>query len=165
MTDNYELLRKIKALADKGFGGEAAAAANRLEWLCAKHGIDAASLDSERIKDRQFKADSEEHDTFIGQVIASVVGKRSQYTGGKLSTIVELTDAEFIEIEAKVEFFWTDYQQQKKLFWAAYVQKQKLYVKPSPDGKKSSRNSDEAERVLRMAQSIEEKNFQKRLES
>jgi len=165
MTDNYELLRKIKALAEQGFGGESANAAAMLVKLCAKYGIDPNSLDSDRMVDRLFKTKGGEHERFVSQVISSVVGYRKQYTMGPKTTIVAMTDAEFIEADMKIDFYWADYQQQKKLFWAAYVQKQKLYVKPTPDGEKSSRNSDEAERVLRMAESIEQKNFQKRLES
>jgi len=47
MKNKIELAKKLKALAERGFGGEAKNAAELLKTLCIKHGIDILLLESE----------------------------------------------------------------------------------------------------------------------
>lgn len=164
MTDNYELLRKIKALAEQGFGGEFTPTLQRcLCKLCAKYGIYPNSLTFDRMVDRLFKTKGGEHDRFVSQVISSVVGYRKQYTMGPKTTIVAMTDAEFIEADMKIDFYWADYQEPEETVLGSIRSTTKTFTSSPPQ---MARNPATTQMRLsvkwRMAESIRTKKLSKK---
>lgn len=78
--DRIELLRKIKALADLGVGGEQANAETLLKKLMRQYGISESELVENKWQERQLKR-PKEFEWLFDQVRVSVVGKkRPSYT-------------------------------------------------------------------------------------
>lgn len=171
MSAQIDLARKIKALADQGYGGESSNAAALLEKLCHRYGINILDLEKEDLIDREFKIRSDEHLRFVGQVISSIVGDRPTYRYKRRKNspiIVGMTDSEFIEASAKIEFYWKDFLDQREIFYRAYIQRQHLYIKDSdsrPNRELSVQELEQIERIFEMEEAIKRKTFVKQLNS
>lgn len=137
MEKVLELARKLKELADRGIGGEKENAQVMLERLMKKHHITIDMIDSSDSIDRKFKITKEEF-KFWRQIVANVLGEIGigSYTNErtkKKSYFVKCTSCEFIEIQAKFEFFYKIYEEEQKIFYSAFIQAQHLYLKESAD--------------------------------
>ncbi|GAB4042523.1 hypothetical protein [Spirosoma litoris] len=184
MTEKAKILaEKLLALARRGVGGEKENAEQMLLKHLTKYGLTLAEFErtNETIKftiDRMLDNNSERNVFYI-QVIASVIG---QARTNKIDTWIQTdkkkswyeiigTLSEKIEIEAKVEIYWRDYQEQQRLFYEAYVQKNHLYALPEP---KSSNEEDDkpltpeekarAYKMAKMMDGIDRKTIYKELQ-
>lgn len=164
-----ELAKKLHALAERGEGGEKANAEKVLRAFMAKHGITIETIIGEKRTWREFKAKGKDKQQFLIQTVASVIGDFS-YKQDRETFYIELTDAEFIEIDAKYEFYWKAYKEELDLFYQAFVQKNRLWKKPS--GERTQENkpltAEEKARLLRMFQmmeGIEQKSIIKQIEA
>lgn len=128
-----ELLKKIKALADRGYGGEKENAQAILERLMAKHGISEADLEADKIKTHWFRYREELDKWLLGQIIYMVTGKvpfgcKGRYTNRpRKERGIDCTEAERMEIEANYEFFKAHMQKELELFRAAFANKNRLF--------------------------------------
>lgn len=138
MARNYEdLAKKLKALADRGHGGEKTAAAYQLQKLMKKHCISLEEIESESVSDHRFEFKVETKEIFV-QVAAMVIGKDVKLyiveRGNrkvKNKLYVSCTQAQALEIESNYHFYHNDYLKQRKIFTSAYIQKNHLLP---PDG-------------------------------
>jgi hypothetical protein len=129
-----DLLKKLKELADRGVDGEKQTAERMLQQMMKKHGITWEELNGDERTDHEFFA-SKDQKQFLHQVAASVLGritvqrlvKDRKY---KKSIFIKCTDAEFIEINAKFNFYWQAYQRDLDTFYHAFIQKNRLFKKP-----------------------------------
>lgn len=139
MNNNIlDLLRKLKALAEQGVDGERENATDMLHRLMAKHGITMEDLGIHVLKEREFYIADKEMQLFV-QVLGSVTGPSQKILSYKRDTkklksrFVELTDADYIEVEAKWEFYrraWKEERErQLQLLMKAFVHKNRLYPK------------------------------------
>lgn len=131
---NYlELAKKLKALADRGIGGEKINAAEQLKKLIAKHGISLEDIESETLSDHFFDVQVKTRKIFI-QVCAYVIGINAriyfvQNGRGKKKParmLVVCTSAQAVEIESMYYFYSKDYLEQIKTFELAYIYKNNL---------------------------------------
>lgn len=154
------LLKKLKTMMERGgTKGERDNAEFMLKKLLAKHGMTMEDLEIEVVDVRLLKYKDELHQKFIHQIIGNVMGSIDTWTHKRLkkTIIFESTLVEFIEIEAKVDFFFRDYIRQRQMFYKAYIQKNELFKKS--DGPAQEVSQEEYEELIRMMQGIEKKIF------
>lgn len=168
MSKIIELAKKLKALSERGIGGEKTNAIDALNKLIQKHSISAPELESEEIISKVYGIKFDDRHLFF-QVIASISEDIKVYGYGKSKTnvIVECTNAQFIEIDAKFNFFLNDYITQVQLFFEAYIQKNRLFK--SGAGKFTDELSVEElqrmRKVLKMGESVDTVHFNKQLKN
>ncbi len=168
------LAKKMKELADRGDPGEKENAAEFLEQLLIKHNLTIEDVVGEKTTERSFKYEYNNtvHRKFVMQVIASVIGVNRQFTytlyskaSYRIDWVVDITDAEFIEISEKLEFFWPIYKKEHELFYGAFVQKNKLYTK---DGKKKDEpltpeEEEKIQKIMIISEGLDEHTLTKKL--
>ncbi len=132
-----ELARKLKALVDGGMEGERENAKKLLDSLMKKHGITMEEIESEEVEFRWFEFKKELHDIFV-QTAISVCGnrikryqQRTNINNGDFRMALELTRAEWIELDAKFAYYGNLYKEELDIFFIAFVQKNQLF---NPDG-------------------------------
>lgn len=163
------LLKKLKALADRGVGGEKENAQSMLDKMLKENNLTLEDLEGETVDIHLIKYTDEFQKKFLHQIISSVMGKISTWTHPhyKKQVIFESTVAEYIEIKAKYRFYFRDLIEQRQLFYKAYIQRNELYIKDSkPEDRELTQK--EMEELLKMSQmmlGIDKKTFHKQLEN
>lgn len=130
MTGKEELLMKVKALAERGEGGEATSAAALLEKLMEKYGITAADLDDEKRERVAFRFSKQFEDLLLSQVIYMVMGDVPVYYYTKSRAKVKLVDctkAEQLEIETAFDFYRRHLEDGLMKFYHAFVQREGIF--------------------------------------
>ena len=167
-TKVIELAKKLKALADRGIGGEKINAANFLETLMKKHNISFADIEGDKVIRHEYKYSGKDK-KFCEQVISSVIelqkdGRyyteyKTTYSRAKI-LIVYCTEAEYLLICAKIDFFWQVYIDELDIFYRAFIQKNKLYVKKSEEEPVkrdlTEKERERLRRVMMMYQTMDE---------
>jgi hypothetical protein len=169
MNKIHELLLKLKALAEKGEGGEQTNAQSKLEEIAIKHDVDLSELDSPNKSNRKFRF-KVRHKLLNAQIIRMVCGEKVEiyaYKDRPSIFSVNVTDAEFIEINAIAEFYTKAYERELQLFNHAFIQSNRIF--PSDAGSKDPEDLSEEERkyaneVLRRAGSIDKYTYHNQLE-
>lgn len=145
-------LRKLQALAEKGYKGEAKAAKRMLDKLCKQYGVSLEDiLDREKKNRYRFEIGKGKIwlDLFM-QCYANVTGsKELRYVQETSSIIrgVELTAYQFAEISNL--FFWhktnlkKDIEKTQRLVFEAYVQKHRIFRDRSNDPEDAEEEQDD----------------------
>lgn len=123
------LLRKLKALADRGEGGEKENAERMLVEFLKKHDISLSQLQEDDLEDRIFKVPVRYKQLFI-QVAASILGReRSIYgvRGYPSNVMIECSVSEYTELQMAFDFYRDALAEQLELFEEAFYQKNKLF--------------------------------------
>ena len=123
-TDKEALLRKIKALADQGVGGEAETAATLLDKLMAKYGITEEDLSDDVVEPREFRYSKPFEDKLIDQIAYMVIGKYEafRYTHSKAKIrLIKCTKAQQIEIVAAFEFYRRHLEEGLHKYFTAFI--------------------------------------------
>jgi O-glycosyl hydrolase len=151
MEKILELARKLKALAERGIGGEKENAAAMLNRLMKQHGITIDMISGTEKKDFVFYT-VQERRQFLVQIIANVLGKKcnifsypSDARRKKKRVGTTCSPAEAVEIQAKFDFFWKAWESELDVFYSAFIQTNKLYSKKTGD-------EDDEERELTLAE-------------
>ncbi len=136
-----ETAKKLKALSDRSIDGEKENAISMLMRFMGKHGITTEMIEGKVIKKHYVFLEPMFEKRFFMQICASVLGSsysvyrytykltRSKENVGKNRYGIECTDAEFIEIEAKHEFYFKHFLDELDIFRSAFIQKNKIYQK------------------------------------
>lgn len=168
-----DLLRKIKALADKGVGGEKETAQERLQFLMKKHGISYDDISDTVRKTFKIRLRKEDFRLF-NQILGNVCGNRTNYefhrtkyfpTGFFDSYEVKCTDSQWLEVNAKFDFYLKAYKDNLELMYSAFIHKNNLYVEREGDDD-TELTPEEMDRLLKMvamASGLQDHTFQKRL--
>lgn len=139
MSNKEALIKKLKALAERGEGGERDIAAERLRTLMKKYGISEEELEDERRSPASFQYSKEVERRLIVQLAYAVTGKVpgqviNPETGRLLHRIVvDCTAAEKIEISARIDFYRPIIQAELEVFFEAFAMKHKLYPSKEKD--------------------------------
>lgn len=163
-SKQIELLKKLKALADKGVGGEATNAKTLLDKMLEKHGMSIEDLEREELQDYYFSVEG------IDKKILAQCAKRVSYDikiydipvkiakKHKLAGNVFVTCnvAQFIEIEQMFAVYSKLYKEEVKIFFSAFLAANDLLINtPEP---KSFEDLTEQEKIdWRRAQAMAEK--------
>lgn len=164
-----ELLKKIKTLADNGIGGEKENAQKILDELMLKYNIKEEDIEEETIKEFDIKTP---HfycgDRLAVQVFYSIVGHIDERKGfysykwqGKKKRYLKCTSAEFLEYEAKLEFYSYYFKKELKMFYSAFIEANKIF----PPREKCNDNNDDYElteedyKMLELSRKLEKHDY------
>lgn len=155
-ADILARLRKIKSLADRGEGGEAANAAALLDIIAAEHGIDLDAIDEDIVREHIFKVGV---DGWRHKLFCQIVWCRDRemelhsYRSGRRpkgydAIKLRCTDDLFVEAVAAFEVLSRDYDRQRKAFYRAFLEANDLLLPASDDDAPSKPLSDAEERLI-----------------
>lgn len=135
MVDKAALLKKIRALAERGVGGEADNAEEILRRLMEKYGVSEDELDEEERRRHDFEYHGKEQEKFLRQVVYKVTGGYAYNlvygaTGRKVKTQLgaDCTAAEKVEIEFLFDFYSRLWERERKAFLEAFIQKHRIFA-------------------------------------
>lgn len=150
-TDKETLLKKIKALADRGVGGEAETAAVLLDRLMAKYGITEQDLSDDVMEIREFRWSKPFEDKLIDQIAYMVIGKYEsfRYTHSKAKIrLVKCTKAQQIEIEAAFEFYREHLAAGLKQYFTAFIVAEDIMPDETKEKDEDAKGIDKSELLL-----------------
>lgn len=170
MDKIIEKLRKIKELADGGLRGEAITAKKKLEEGLSRHGLSLADLEDVKRSPRKFKYFYGAEKELILQIVMKELQLSSinyvSYKKKKLIS-VELSDIEYLEVQAQVDFHVKQYRKELRkrmeTFYQAYLAKHRIYGASSGEESESSLSDQEIAEIILMAQGLEDVSYYKSL--
>lgn len=136
MSKQIELLKKLKALAERGIGGEANNAKAAMDKIMLKYNISLSDLEVVEIKPFFFKA------TGINNRLLHQIAKSLDYTievfdikheyrrEYQADVFIKCTHAQFIEIEYKYEVYKKLYKKESEVFFRAFCKANDLLANP-----------------------------------
>lgn len=172
-----EKLRKIKALAENGVGGEVVAAQEALDRLLKEHGLTLEDISDEQSRYYEFKYSNEREMALMMQVLVRLFGSKSHVfrTGRfvKKSKVVllDMTKLEYIDFKNMWDYYrreWKKYLEKGlKEMLSAYVLKFDLYdITPNPEDKPSERpDFSTIMRIRMMSEGIDADPYTKMIEN
>lgn len=161
-SKNVELMKKLKALAETGVGGEKENASRMLDKLMKKYGVEFEELDDEKLEEHSFKYSDKFEKKLIVQVCYKVATGRElfkyKYGKGSQSTLICVcTKAEAIQIQIEYDFYKELWKDEVNFLLEAFVQKHKIFdTKP---GHKTSEIDNDALMKMRKMQSALDDRF------
>jgi len=174
MSKIIELAKKLKALSDKGVGGEKINAEAMLNALMKKHNITIEQIDGEEMIDYFFNITKNEHPMWY-QIVKHINYSIKCYgefpkkimKGHSLkgNYMITCTASEYIEIEAKYNFYTNLYKEELDVFFFAFCKANQLLIdNPNRKDKEMSlEDYNEWKRINNMAQEIKVGQFNKQL--
>lgn len=140
MTEREELLRRlehVKALAERGVGGEKENAEALLNRLMVKHGISEEDIEDTVERDYFIRY----HNFWERKLIVQIAYKHlgSGHCCGTVGTqsgrphkkiCVTCTPAQYIEIEADFEFYKAAWEEELAIFYSAFISKNDIFPPP-----------------------------------
>ena len=133
ISNKAELLKKIKALAERGVDGERESAQTLLARLMEQYGISETEIEEERRETAWFPYSQETERRLLNQIIYMVTGAGGfgcvgTYSGRKRKKMgTECTAAERLEIEANYAFFKEAMKKELEIFYSAFANKNNLF--------------------------------------
>lgn len=133
--DKAALLKKIRALAERGVGGEADNAEEILRRLMEKYGVSEDELDEEERRRHDFEYRGKEQEKLLRQVVYKVTGGYAynlvyRASGRKVKTRLgaDCTAAEKVEIEFLFDFYTRLWERERDAFLSAFIQKHRIFT-------------------------------------
>jgi len=178
MTERERLLEKmeaLKALAERGVGGEKVNAEERLRYLMQKHCISEEELEDAGVRTYwiAFKTDFERR--LLHQLAYMHLGSGhafgcvGKYTNRPRKKVgVECTPAQYIEIEADFAFYRVAMAEEMDIFYSAFLQKNYLFPPPELVDHRLNDDDDDIDieklaKIQAMMQGIEHRSHNKAL--
>lgn len=165
MSEREKLLKKlegIKALAEKGVGGEKENAEALLKTMMEKHGITEADLEDAGSRTYWIKYKTEYERKLLFQLAYMHLGDGhafgcvGAYSGRSRKKVgVDCTPAQYIEIEADYQFYREALEEEMSVFYSAFIQKNKLFPPPELTTEQDGDKSDDADRIEKMLAMME----------
>lgn len=175
MSKHIELAKKLKALADKGIGGEKINADKMLNDLLKKHNLTIEDIEGEKTADYFFKLKDEEVKLFM-QIVARVnynIPKYGEIPAKKVKQLslkgnyfITCTVAEYVEIQSMLGVYPRLYKEELNIFYTAFCKANDLLVN---EGKLKTTDDltpeeyKEWKRVQEMASKIKSETFRKQI--
>lgn len=127
-----EKLKKIKALAERGVGGEKETAMKMYRELMEKYGIEDDEAIEDPVTKHWFSYSTELEKELLTQIFYKVTGSPSYYVyTGKYSRRkkrgCDCTELEAAEIKLLFAFYCEELQRELEVFWIAFKQGNHLY--------------------------------------
>lgn len=133
--DKAALLKKIRALAERGVGGEANNAEEILRRLMEKYGVSEDELNEEERRRHDFEYHGKEQEKLLRQVVFKVTGGYAynlvyRASGRKVKTRLgaDCTAAEKVEIEFLFDFYTRLWERERAAFLSAFIQKHRIFA-------------------------------------
>ena len=151
-----ELLRKLKALAERGEPGERENARAILAGLMAKYGVDGADLEDAATQEHRFVSHNSREKSLLVQVIYKVTdGARDAYSyrkgeGSRNTICCKCTKAEAVQIAVEFDFYRELWQQELDLFYKAFIYKHEIFSSQPADSQDQKLSDEEIARIALM---------------
>lgn len=166
-----DLLRKIKALAQSGVGGERESANAILEKLMEKYGIEESELGQEAVELNWFKFKSDLEAKLLSQVMYMVVGPCQEYVrrdamGCRMRQRgVCCTKAQAIEIEYCYSFYKDALNEELQDFYTAFLYKHMIFPSTQPESQDDDEPLDKAKlnKIAGMMRSMDDRELRRAL--
>lgn len=133
--DKAALLKKIRAIAERGVGGEAENAEEILRRLMEKYGVSEDELDEAERRRHDFEYHGKEQETLLRQVVYKVTGGYAynlvyRASGRRVKTRLgaDCTAAEKVEIEFLFDFYTRLWERERAAFLSAFIQKHRIFA-------------------------------------
>ena len=135
MKNQIELLKKLKALSERGESGEQENAKDKLNLLLKKNGLTLNDLETEDIKRHFFRIKQTDCQLFLTivfkvnhqiQPYGFLTEKYIKANKLKGNVHIDSTHSEAVEIMAMYEFYLRAYKQSLKAHYVAFVLKNNL---------------------------------------
>lgn len=166
----FEKLRKIKALADGGVGGEAENARASLEKMLRKHGLSFEDLLTVATRRYHFSCKRVNEKRLFCQVAVSVLQSREvkifdlKVNGRTTNKVaIDLTPAQYLDVEAAFNYYKEALRKEEERLFQAFIHRHDLF--PPSDGREptAKMSKDELAKLMAMIQGLGESSFQKPL--
>ena len=163
-----ELLNKIKALAEKGVGGEKINAQKKLKELLEKFNLSEDDLEKEKEQLFTFHIRKGLYlDKLFWQLVAHFrnVDTLRGYKISKYEWELVLYPNEAIELEAKYNFYVKAFKEDLETFYSAFLHTNDLLVPAGfHDKQPTKKELEEYEKAQNMSQGMEKHTFNKLIE-
>lgn len=170
-----ELVRRLKALAERGIDGEKVTAEKFLKSLMKKFGFSEQDLVSEEVTPHTFIINKHQMKLFI-QIVCKItdtngvrIGKVRYAKSGRLvkdSIAINLTAVQAVEIQLQYEFYWKLFCEELDVFTLAFFTQNELYSETHTKDSYEEATAEERakhRRVSRMAENITQGHYRKQL--
>ena len=162
-------LMALKALAERGEGGEKEKAHALFNKLLGKHGLTLEDLEIKDLKWQWFKVKIYQR-TFFNYIVDNVIGEnweQRQHETKKSEYCVFCTNLDAIEIEGKFEFYWRVFQNDIPDFMKAFFRENKLFPKDADYSRDmsdlSEREREEMKKLFRLQELATRAEYRKQL--
>lgn len=172
--DKQELLKKLKALAEQGVGGEKLNAQNKLNELMKKYNVTETELSDDLLLDCEFKYSGERERKLLIQVVYKVTNDSNAvysfiYTATKRHCRTKLgckaTAAQKIEIDFLFDFYKKLYAKEEKVFFRAFIQKHQIFGELKEDETPTPTTEEEQMRIYALMNGLSEEQPLKQIEA
>lgn len=167
---NKELLLKLKALAERGVGGEKEVAERKLAQLMEKYGVESVDLEEDKEEDHEFRYQTDYEKMLLRQLFYKIVpdwsSKTYYYRSGKgKRTIygITCTKAQAIQIGIEYDFYKELWKEEVDFFFSCFIQKHAIFG-TSIDGDIRTLPHDEFLRMQQIMDGMQDKSIVKRIE-
>ena len=172
MNNKAELLKKLKALVDRGKVTEKVSAEKKLKELMRKYDISENELLEDKIATVAFKYHGKEQRRLLVQIIYKVTNCTDFYTyrsinsrrKSKTSLGADVTAAQKIEIEFLFDFYAKQYEKERSNFLEAFIQKHELFGELEPDVEPAEITFEQMAKLQGLMDSMEDVSPIRRLE-
>lgn len=170
MTDKEkELLKKIKALADKGIGGEKIAAEKKLKQLMQKFDITEDELEINVNGWYEFKL---KKDKFLNklfyQILFNIYDVEKQNVqcikNSKYDINLHIPANIAIELATKYEFYCEAFNKDLETFYIAFINSNELWSCGDPTDDLTEEEQEQRLKATQLANFLDKHNFNKQLE-
>ena len=176
MSKYIELAKKLNELVKRGVGGEKINAEIMLKNIMKKYNISLEQIEGEHKKYFGFQADKNEIELLL-QILKCVnrdlnlyypiPAKDMKFFQMKGNSFIQCTDAEFIEIESKFDFYKKLFYKELDVFKIAFYSANNLLVAPVKEKSIDDFTDEELElhkRASNMSLMIKKGQFLKQIE-
>lgn len=165
MNDSaISLLKKLKALSERGVGGEKYNAQQALNKFLAKNNMKLEDLEEIEVKEFSFKKVSARYSKIFFGIVVNVVPDLETYYKSPSYIWIRCTESQKVEINMKYDFYKKAYNRQLKTFLIAFLQKNDLTRKVETMTEMSEKEIEEMRKAQLLARGMEASAFYKRIE-
>lgn len=170
MKKYIELARKLRELWLRGEENERENAEQKLKALLQKHNLTMEDIEGDKMEMRAFQVTPKDIDIFT-IMVANVLGsdwcdRICTKNGDPLEGVwyIPLNSSDYIELEAKYEFFKAAFYKEYMVMLKAFVYKQDIYAKDTKEAEMRT-PTEEDYLVAMAAQAMRKQHFRKQLNS
>lgn len=166
MNDIVDKIKKIRALAERGVGGEKVTAQKKLDKLLRDNNLSLESLEEDSIQYYLFSYKDDHSAKLLSQVIYKVLGtengkKLYKSRGTRLKIGVYCTPAQKIEIDLEYEFYLNLFNYEVEQLLSAFIQEQDIFPDDCPVDKINLTDLSDEDRDKIIKQEMYRKNIKK----
>lgn len=168
-SKKIELIKKVKALADRGVGGEKEDAAKLLEKLMKKYGIEEADISEDIEETQSFSYHGEFEHRLLLQIfykhfpdIRSRVRTLRHGKGSRSTFFISCTKAQGIEIAIEFDFYRELWKEEVNFFYQAFITKHDIYPQKAYENP-SELSLEDSYRMIMMMQGLSDKTLRQRI--